>query len=269
MSDRGRRADPSHFGSRAAAARRASSRYDWRSGAARIEPALRAPYERLERWTRENAPGRVLLDYCCGHGIHSIPAAKSGGRVVGLDLYPDVVAIARERAARNGVAGRVALVVGDAVRLPFDDATFDHAIAVDVLSYVDPGVAFSELARVLRPEGSAVVIDTLGHNPLLALDRRLRARRGQRTRGEVLHVPRLRDIAVGREHFAEAETVFFDLLTLLVAPLHPTGGPLAGLAGVFAALDRALLRWRPLQPLALKVMCTLSRPLRGAGGAAR
>jgi SAM-dependent methyltransferase len=269
VSERGRRADPSHFGSRASIARRAPSRYDWRSGAARIEPALRAPYERLERWARANAPGRLFLDYGCGHGIHSIAPAKGGGRVVGIDLSLDAVAIARERAARDGVADRVALVVGDAARLPFDDATFDHAIAVDVLSYVDPSVAFAELARVLRPEGSAVVIDTLGHNPVLDLHRRLRARRGERTPGEVLHVPRLRDIAVGREHFAEAETVFFDLLTLLVAPLHPGGGPLAGLARRLAALDRALLRWRPLQPLALKVMCTLSRPLRGAGGAAR
>ncbi len=261
MSGDGRRADASHFEARASAARPVT--YDWRSGTELIHPALRAPYERVHRsWKRD--AGALVLDYGCGHGIHSIPPAAEGCRVVGVDVSPRSLALARERAARACVSDRVRFVVADGTTLPFGDAAFDRALAVDVLPYIAPGAAFAELARVLRRTGTLTVIDTLGHNPLWDLHRRLRAWRGQRTDSEVRHVPRLRDLAVGRRHFADAEIAFFGLLAPLIAPFPRRAS--AALAGRLDAIDQRLLRLRPLGPLAFKVVCTFSRPIRPSDG---
>ena len=70
------------------------------------------------------APGMELLDVACGAGNATIPAAREGARVTGLDFSPDLLAIAREQAADAMV--EVDWVEGDAQELPFDDARFDR-----------------------------------------------------------------------------------------------------------------------------------------------
>jgi SAM-dependent methyltransferase len=72
-------------------------------------------------------PGMEVLDVACGTGNATIPAARAGARVTGLDFSPDLLAIARERAADALV--EVEWVEGDAQELPFEDATFDRVIS--------------------------------------------------------------------------------------------------------------------------------------------
>ena len=69
-------------------------------------------------------PGMDVLDVGCGTGNATIPAARGGARVTGLDLSPDLLAIARERASDAMV--EVEWVEGDAQELPFEDASFDR-----------------------------------------------------------------------------------------------------------------------------------------------
>lgn len=254
MIDRSRRAGASHFERRAA---EGAPERDWRFGAQRVAPALRAPYQHLERWLARTALGMLILDYGCGRGVHSVAAARYGARVVGVDLSPSSLTIARERADRAGMRARVDLAVADGATLPFAASTFDHALAVDVLSYIPPRTAFAELARVLRPGGTLVLLDTLGHNPLLNVNRRFRAWRNERTPDEVRYVPRIGDLAVGREHFAEVETAYFDLVTPVMAALRITSPTATRWA---MALDRALLRRRLLRPLAFKAVCMYKGP---------
>jgi LuxR family transcriptional regulator, maltose regulon positive regulatory protein len=61
-------------------------------------------------------PGETVLDVACGTGNAAIPAARAGGEVTGLDLTPELLAVARRRADEAGVG--VALVEGDAEDLP-------------------------------------------------------------------------------------------------------------------------------------------------------
>ena len=72
-------------------------------------------------------PGMDLLDVACGTGNATIPAARDGARVKGLDFSPDLLAIARERAADAMV--EVDWIEGDAQELPFEDASFDRVIS--------------------------------------------------------------------------------------------------------------------------------------------
>jgi SAM-dependent methyltransferase len=101
------------------------------------------------------APGHLLLDVGCGKGgmANRIGRAVPGAGVVGVNIDRHQLAIAR----RGQVPG-VGFVTGDAVRLPFADAAFDTAYAIEVLSHiVDKGSLFEELTRVLRPGGRLVL----------------------------------------------------------------------------------------------------------------
>jgi SAM-dependent methyltransferase len=102
------------------------------------------------------APGVDLLDVATGTGNVSIPAAKAGATVTGLDLTPKLLEQQRERAAAEKVS--VELVEGDAEALPFADASFDRVTSCfGVMFAPRHAVAAAELVRVTRPGGEIVV----------------------------------------------------------------------------------------------------------------
>ena len=101
-------------------------------------------------------PGMELLDVACGTGNATVPAARNGARVTGLDFSPDLLAVARERAADAMV--EVDWVEGDAQELPFDDARFDRVISTFGHMFApDHRRTADEMRRVCRPGGAIAV----------------------------------------------------------------------------------------------------------------
>lgn len=97
-----------------------------------------------------------VLDIACGSGNATIPAARSGARVIGLDLTPELFDAARRNAAEAGV--EIEWVEGDAEQLPYEDGSFDVVMSVfGVMFAPDQRRAAAEIARVLRPGGRMVV----------------------------------------------------------------------------------------------------------------
>lgn len=236
--------------------------YDWRHGSATMNRALRAPYRAVETRVSTMAAGRSVLDFGSGHGIYSVLPATSGAQVVGVDISPKSTAMAAERSRRAGVADRCRFVVGDCERLPFPAATFDLVLSMGTFSSLRHAIAFSELARVVKPAGEVILVDTLGHNPLLNLNRRLLHWRGRRTRWELDHIPTLRSFDQARDHFREVRVEYFGVTAPLIAPLCRGEGAMArGLAGLGEAVDRVVARFGPLRRLAFKFVCTLSDPI--------
>ena len=102
------------------------------------------------------APGVELLDVATGSGNVSVPAARSGAKVTGLDLTPKLLDAQRARAAAAGV--EVELIEGDAEELPFAADSYDRVTSCfGVMFAPRHKVAAEELVRVARPGGAVVV----------------------------------------------------------------------------------------------------------------
>ncbi len=108
--------------------------------------------------------GDAVLDLGCGFGRHAFEAARRGALVVAVDAGRDEVNAVRAtfaamvEAGELDVTARAAAVQGDALALPFADASFDRVICSEVLEHIPDDVgAMSELVRVLRPGGTMAV----------------------------------------------------------------------------------------------------------------
>jgi len=98
--------------------------------------------------------GRVL-DVATGTGLVARELLDRGFIVVGLDQSTDMLAVARAR-----FGAQVELVEGSAEQLPFADASFDHLTFTYLLRYVDdPAATLAELARVVKPGGTAAMLE--------------------------------------------------------------------------------------------------------------
>lgn len=102
-----------------------------------------------------------VLDVCTGTADLAIEAAASGaGRVTGVDFAGAMLAIGHTKVTRSGMASRVALVRGDATRLPVKAGSVDAAtIGFGIRNVTAPPAACAELMRVLRPGGRLAILE--------------------------------------------------------------------------------------------------------------
>jgi ubiquinone/menaquinone biosynthesis C-methylase UbiE len=116
-------------------------------------------------------------------GLFLARYASQVGRVCGLDLSPTQIAMARRRLRARLDAGSAEIVEGDAVELPWPDATFTVVTCMgSVELFPDPQAALQEMQPVLRPGGRLAL--TMGAGPPHDRHRRGPLRcRGQAWRG--------------------------------------------------------------------------------------
>jgi ubiquinone/menaquinone biosynthesis C-methylase UbiE len=105
------------------------------------------------------APGGSVLEVAPGPGYFAIELARLGGRhVVGLDISHTFVEIARRGAAEAGVD--VEFHQGNVSAMPFPADSFDYLVCRAAFkNFSDPPGALSEMHRVLKPGGRALIID--------------------------------------------------------------------------------------------------------------
>ena len=110
------------------------------------------------------AAGDAVLDLCCGAGASAIPAAHAvgpAGRVLGLDVACPLIALARARAAREGLA-QAEFRQCDATRAGLPGASFDAVICVfGVFFAADMPGFMAEMWRLVRP-GGVLAVTTWG-----------------------------------------------------------------------------------------------------------
>jgi SAM-dependent methyltransferase len=100
------------------------------------------------------APGATVLDADCGPGVHSIRVAKEGYRVCAIDLSNAMLNHARQRVAREQLAGQVDFRQMDLTKLDFPDGSFRYVFSWGVVIHIpEAEKALDELARVVEPGG--------------------------------------------------------------------------------------------------------------------
>lgn len=119
-------------------------------------------------------PNDRVLDVCSGLGGPARYIAwKAGCHVTGLDLTASRMAGAAELTEAAGLAAQVNFVHGNALAMPFADASFSLAIAQEAFAHVpDKPRLIGEVARVLQPGGRLVFSDILQRRALGEADRR-------------------------------------------------------------------------------------------------
>jgi len=125
--------------------------YDWVFGKV-FDAGRRAAVEVINRRS-----GR-LLEVGVGTGL-TLPRYGSHLSVTGIDLSPEMLAVAKKRVADEKIAAVEALLEMDATRLAFPDASFDTVAVMYTITVVPhPDAVMAEVERVLKPGGEALIV---------------------------------------------------------------------------------------------------------------
>ncbi|WP_129842083.1 class I SAM-dependent methyltransferase [Streptomyces sp. RFCAC02] len=144
---------------------RAAARFDEEPDhGLRDDRVRRAWAARLARWVPASAGD--VLDAGCGTGSLSVLLAGAGHRVTGVDLAPAMVAAAREKAGRAGLAERTEFLTGDAAGPPVGGRRFGAVLARHLLwTLPDPHAALRAWCALTRPGGRLVLVEGRWRQP--------------------------------------------------------------------------------------------------------
>ena len=139
-----------------------SDDFRWVRTLKNLVPGRLAWFDRQIDWQ-----GKVVLDLGCAGGFMAESLALRGAQVTGIDPAAEAIDAARAHARDSGL--RIGYDVGVGEALPYDSASFDAVVCVDVLEHVaDLNKVLAEVARTLRP-GGMFLFDTINRNPLARL----------------------------------------------------------------------------------------------------
>lgn len=119
-----------------------------------------------EFWKKlELRAGQTVVHLGCGAGYYLLPAARmvgKAGRVIGVDIRPDMLAAAEKRAAEEDLAGIVQLRRADLEREAssgVEAGTVDWTLLANILHQADPVAVFQEARRITKPTGRVVAVE--------------------------------------------------------------------------------------------------------------
>lgn len=181
--------------------------------------------------------------------------AVEGVPTVAINLSPATVDLANQAIAARRLAGVLRFEVMDAEALDLPDDAFSVVCGTAIIHHLDLSRAVPEIVRVLKPGGTAIFTEPLGHNPLINAYRRRTP--AMRTPDE--HPLTMADLAHLGTYFEEMEVSCFHL-TSLGAILFRNSRLFRPTLRTLEALDRALFRLPPLRRMAWYVVIALKGP---------
>jgi demethylmenaquinone methyltransferase/2-methoxy-6-polyprenyl-1,4-benzoquinol methylase len=119
-------------------------------------------------WRRKTAKAvaksqpKTILDLATGTADLAIALAKcnSQAHIIGMDISEKMLEIGKEKVSKKGLANQIELRLGDAATLPFESNTFDAVtVAFGVRNFENLEHGLSEIQRVLKPNGRAVILE--------------------------------------------------------------------------------------------------------------
>ena len=208
---------------------------------------------RFEARLLELAKGADVLEYGCGSAVQGHAIAKRAKSLTGIDIS-DVAIADAEAAAKAQQLANTHYETMNAEDMTFSEGSFDLIFGRGIVHHLDLDRCFASVARVLRPGGTALFWEPLGHNPILNGYRS--ATPDARTPDE--HPLLKRDFDLAARFFDVAALHFYGLTTILSVPIRDTKAGDAILK-VTGAIDSLLFR-TPAKWLAWYAMIELRKP---------
>lgn len=214
--------------------------------------------EMILYWFKQNCQGKQVLDYCCGNGEDSRIIARYGAKeVVGIDISEISIENCRKLAEQEGCDKVATYLVRDAEDTGFEDNSFDIITEYGALHHLDLEKAFSELTRILRPDGRIICNEALRHNPFIHVYRKMTLH--LRTSWEVEHIMGKKEVDFARKYFGKIEIHFFHLFVLMAVPLRNTF-MFKPVLTILEWLDSLVLRLPGIKWWAWQAVFVLSEP---------
>jgi len=212
----------------------------------------------MDAWMKRHVPAKVFLDYACGDGKQVIQAAKLGAALaVGIDISDLSLSYAREYAKSAGVEDRCIFIHGDCEDTGLPEACIDVVLCSGMLHHLNLDLAFSELYRILKPNGSILALEALNYNPLIKLYRRRTP--AMRTAWEKEHILSVGDMKRASSFFEVGRIRYWHLCSLF-AVLFRRWPKLFNVAlSVLDGFDQLLLRVPGVRLMSWQFSCELRR----------
>jgi ubiquinone/menaquinone biosynthesis C-methylase UbiE len=216
----------------------------------------RSHRERMGRWIDQNCvSGKRVLDFCCGEGEGAIKMARVGAETYGVDISEESLQNAsRESEKMNNPPKFIAM---DAENLDFPNDHFDAIYAAGCFHHLDLAKTYSELHRVLKPNGSIMCNESLAHNPVFHLYRKRTPH--LRTPWEVPHILKVPDILKANRYFSKIDIKYHYLTILVAVPLRRTF-LFEPAMFIFGMIDNILLSIPGFRKLAWQSTFIMSQP---------
>ncbi|WP_397383918.1 class I SAM-dependent methyltransferase [Prosthecobacter sp.] len=110
---------------------------------------------------------RHICDFGCGSGEMACRLGRLGYRVTGLDVSPELIEVARERAQLEGVSDNVKFIVADGASVNLTNGAFDAVLAMSVVHHMPLDDALNALERLLCPGGRVAFLEPVAYSQTL------------------------------------------------------------------------------------------------------
>jgi ubiquinone/menaquinone biosynthesis C-methylase UbiE len=175
--------------------------------------------KRIDSWIQSNSgKSKIALDYCCGEGEGAIKLAKAGAITFGIDISGDSLKLAEIDS--KDLTNKPTFKIMDAENLDFEDDYFDIIYAAGCFHHLDLDKTYSELHRVLKPNGRIMCNEALAHNPIFHYYRKKTPH--LRTPWEVPHILKVEDVYKANKYFEKVDVKYHYLISLMAVPFKNT-----------------------------------------------
>jgi SAM-dependent methyltransferase len=99
--------------------------------------------------------GKTVLDFGCGSGENLVPLVERGARVIGLDISPELIALAQQRVDKAGLEATVR--VGSAYETGLPDESVDVIFSIALIHHLDIPSVLREMLRILKKSGRVII----------------------------------------------------------------------------------------------------------------
>ena len=149
-------------------------------------------------------PSSVVLEIGAGTGDYSWKTVSKKANVTLLDISKSALEISKLK-----FGDKAKYVCGDMEDLPFPNSQFDFVVSAGSLSYGNYETVRNEIVRVLKPNGTLIILDSLNHNIFFRLNRYRHYLTGKRTLSTIRRIPTMHTIDDLKKNFQSLSVTFF------------------------------------------------------------